>query len=77
MAAANILVSLVLFQLKHLIADFFLQTPFQVSNKGRYGHPGGIVHAGIQVGLTLPIPLWAGLHWPDIASVLTVEFLIH
>lgn len=30
---------------KHLIVDFPLQTRFQWSNKGIYGHPGGILHA--------------------------------
>ena len=37
---------------KHAIADFFLQTPYQYLNKGRYGHPGGFVHAGIHTALT-------------------------
>lgn len=32
---------------KHLIIDFFLQTRYQYSNKGRYGHPGGILHAAL------------------------------
>lgn len=34
-----------LFALKHFIADFMLQTPFQYRNKGIYGHLGGIQHA--------------------------------
>ena len=29
--------------LKHAIADFTLQTSYQVSNKMNYGHPGGIL----------------------------------
>lgn len=36
---------LVLFQLKHFIVDFPLQTEYQYKNKGTYGHPGGIIHA--------------------------------
>ena len=31
--------SLALFQTKHLICDYMLQTPFQYLNKGKYGHP--------------------------------------
>lgn len=73
----EILIALVLFQVKHLIADFVLQTPYQLANKGRYGHPGGILHSGIQVGGTLAVLLWAGLLWLTIATVLVVEFLIH
>ncbi|HML91978.1 DUF3307 domain-containing protein [Methyloceanibacter sp.] len=37
---------------KHTVADFFLQTPYQFRNKGTYGHPGGLLHAGIHVALT-------------------------
>lgn len=34
-------------QLKHFIIDFPLQGPFQYRNKGKYGHPGGLVHSGL------------------------------
>ena len=37
---------------KHAVADFYLQTPYQYLNKGKYGHPGGIIHAGIHTALT-------------------------
>ncbi len=30
---------------KHFIIDFPLQPKYQYSNKGTYGHPGGILHA--------------------------------
>lgn len=40
---------------KHCIADFFLQTAYQYQNKGIYGHPGGILHAGIHTVCTLPV----------------------
>jgi hypothetical protein len=42
-----VLAALVILQLKHFVADFVLQTPYQFLNKGKYGHPGGIIHAGI------------------------------
>jgi hypothetical protein len=32
---------------KHFIVDFPLQTKYQWSNKGTYGHPGGILHSGL------------------------------
>jgi hypothetical protein len=32
---------------KHLIIDFFLQGEYQWRNKGTYGHPGGLLHAGL------------------------------
>jgi hypothetical protein len=37
---------------KHAVADFYLQTPYQFLNKGKYGHPGGFIHAGIHTALT-------------------------
>ena len=46
------LVAVALLMLKHMVGDFFLQTPFQYLNKGTYGHPGGLLHAGIHVALT-------------------------
>lgn len=35
--------------MKHLIFDFFLQGPYQYLNKGKYLHPGGLLHAGLAV----------------------------
>src|SRR5207344_1102140 len=37
---------------KHAVADFYLQSAYQYSNKGTYGHPGGILHSAIHVALT-------------------------
>ncbi len=37
---------------KHAVADFYLQTAYQYLNKGKYGHPGGFIHAGIHTALT-------------------------
>ena len=34
-------------QIKHFIIDFPLQTRYQWSNKGTWGHPGGILHAAL------------------------------
>ena len=49
-----LLVALLILQFKHFIADFVLQTPYQFLNKGKYGHPGGAIHAGIHaLGSTL------------------------
>lgn len=40
---------------KHCLADFIFQTPYQYQNKGIYGHPGGLIHAGVHVLLTAPL----------------------
>ena len=37
---------LLMLQTKHLILDFLWQPPYEYLNKGKYGHPGGLIHAG-------------------------------
>lgn len=41
------IVLLLLLILKHVICDGPLQTAWQALNKGIYGHPGGLAHAGL------------------------------
>lgn len=63
---------------KHAIADFFLQTRYQWANKGRYGHPGGMLHAAIHVAMSAPVLLIltpASLEYA--AAVLGTEYVIH
>ena len=50
---------------KHAIIDFPLQNRYQWSNKGTYGHPGGVLHAWLHgMGILLclywyaPIASW-------------------
>ena len=63
---------------KHALADFYLQTPFQYSNKGTYGHPGGFVHAGIHVALTpLVYLVLAPASLLVAGGIAAGEFLLH
>ena len=50
--AILVLAAVAVLMLKHAIADFYLQTPYQYLNKGIYGHPGGLMHSAIHVALT-------------------------
>jgi hypothetical protein len=63
---------------KHAVADFYLQTAYQYLNKGKYGHPGGFIHAGIHTALT---PLVYLVMMPGsflIAGAIALgEFLLH
>lgn len=67
-----------IFVVKHTIADFFLQTPYQYLNKGTYGHPGGFLHAGIHAVMTVPVFLVLA---PTSALfglfILAGEFVVH
>ncbi len=76
-ALTNLLLALTLFQAKHLIADFLLQTPYMIRNKGQYGHPGGLAHAGLHGLLSLPA-LWVlgpGTGW--ILLLVGIEVVVH
>jgi hypothetical protein len=73
--AALAVVALLL--VKHFLFDFVLQTQFQLTNKRIYGHPGGLLHAGLHVLGTAPafliITPSAGLG----ALILGAEFVAH
>lgn len=72
-----VLVAFVLFQLKHFLCDFVLQTPFQFRNKGSYGHPGGVLHAGLHVLGTIPVLVLFAPRFGLAAAIIAGEFLIH
>ena len=60
---------------KHFIIDFLLQAKYQWSNKGTYGHPGGILHAGLHGIGTLVSIVW---YAPNMAVQLaSIDMLIH
>ncbi|HEX5931247.1 MAG TPA: DUF3307 domain-containing protein [Methyloceanibacter sp.] len=63
---------------KHAVADFYLQTPYQYLNKGIYGHPGGLLHSGIHVALTPLVYLVLVPGSLLVAGAIAVsEFLLH
>lgn len=62
---------------KHFVADFLYQPPYQWQNKGTYGHWGGLVHTGQHVVLTTLILLAFGIATPLVASIAVLEFVIH
>ncbi|WP_018184038.1 DUF3307 domain-containing protein [Kaistia granuli] len=68
---------LTVFQIKHVICDFFLQTANQLQNKGRYGHPDGLIHAGIHALGSLPVFLILPTAIPVAALILAFEFFVH
>jgi Protein of unknown function (DUF3307) len=73
-----LLVAMSYLLLKHYVADFVVQTPFQFKNKGRYGHPGGLLHAAIHAVLTIPLVLIVQPTMPQVAALLVaLEFLVH
>jgi hypothetical protein len=72
-----ILLTLLAFQVKHLVCDFVIQTRYQVDNKGYYGRPGGLIHAFWHVLFSVPVLLILTWSVSTIAWVLALEFLVH
>ena len=69
--------ALVLLEVKHFICDFVVQTRYQVTNKGTYGHPGGLLHAGLHgIGSLPAIILLTGSPFL-IAAIVVSEFVVH
>ena len=67
---------LIALQVKHFIIYFPLQTRYQWANKGTYGHPGGVLHAGLHaVGTYLCVALVAG-HTIAFGLAL-IDWLVH
>lgn len=64
-------------QVKHMVCDFFLQTSYQIHNKGRYGHPAGLLHAGIHMIGSVPIFLFYPVAPLAAVGILAAEFVAH
>lgn len=63
---------------KHTVADYMLQSAYQWKNKGRYGHPGGILHALIHVVMSAPLFLiLPAASLKVMLAILATEFVIH
>jgi len=64
-------------QIKHFICDYPLQSTYQLANKGTYGHPGGIIHSGLQALFTLPIFLLVTPTFALGVGIIVGEFVLH
>ena len=53
MSTTELLVLFSALLIKHFVVDFVLQTPYQFLNKGKYGHPGGLLHSTLHAVTTV------------------------
>ena len=60
-------------QAKHFLFDFVFQSAWQIRNKGRYGHPSGLVHAGLHGLGTLAVGLLAAFF--GVLAILTAVLM--
>ena len=72
-----VLVLLVLLQVKHLFADFYLQTPRMLRDRSLYLHRGRLEHAGIHAIASLPAMLVVGVPLGPAALVALAEWAVH
>jgi len=72
-----LLLALAVLTTKHVIFDFFFQTSYQWKNKGIYGHPGGLLHAGLHAMGTCAVFLVLTSSAALATAIVVGEFLVH
>lgn len=65
------------FQIKHLVADFFLQNTKMIMGRERYWHMGRAQHAGIHAVFSLIVLALFGAPWMVIFWMVLAEFVVH
>ena len=78
MPFSALLISLVLLQIKHFLADYYWQTDWMLEQEAQYGQLGGIAHASLHALLSVPALVIAAGGWDNLlAGILFAEFLLH
>ncbi len=72
-----VLLLLCLLQIKHMFADFYLQTPKMLTGRGEYFHLGRAQHAGVHVVGSALIFLLFGAPISFILIISALEWIIH
>lgn len=71
------LILLVLLQIKHMFADFYLQTPRMLAARDRYLHMGRAQHAGVHALGSAGALLWVGTAMPVLLLIVAFEWVAH
>jgi hypothetical protein len=64
-------------EVKHYVADYFLQPAWMLVGKGDFRHPGGYAHAAVHAGLSALVLFAAGTPLPVLAALVVAEWVIH
>jgi hypothetical protein len=64
-------------EIKHYVADYFLQPGWMLTGKGNIFHPGGYAHAGTHAGLSLLVLLAMGTPFALALALFAAEFVVH
>jgi len=73
----TILLLFCLLQIKHMFADYFLQTPRMLSGRGCYLHMGRAQHAAIHALLSIPVFLVVGANFGFVLALVAAEWVVH
>lgn len=72
-----LLSALGLLQVKHMFADFYLQTPIMLKDRGVYVHPGRALHCTIHAAGTLICFLLLGIPLMALFVLVVAEWVVH
>lgn len=72
-----VLLMLCLLQIKHMFADYYLQTPKMLSGRSTYFHWGRAQHAGVHVLGSVIVFLLFGAPWSFIVIIAALEWVVH
>lgn len=72
-----VLAMLGLLQIKHMLADFFLQTPWMLQDRGRAVHPGRAFHCLIHAGGSALAFLLVGVPFGVLLFLVIAEWAVH
>jgi hypothetical protein len=77
MSVTLVLAAVLAFEIKHFFCDFALQTGWMISKKGKYFHPGGLVHAFLHLLGSIPALLILTRNPQIVICLLIAEFIVH
>jgi len=72
-----VLLLLCLLQIKHMFADYYLQTPKMLSGRGTYFHLGRAQHAAVHVVGSIVIFILFGAPLGFILVIAALEWIVH
>ncbi|WP_146348077.1 DUF3307 domain-containing protein [Phaeobacter marinintestinus] len=74
---STVLLLICLLQVKHMFADYFLQTPKMLSGRGEYWHMGRAQHAGVHVVGSIIVFVIMGAPVLFTLVIVALEWVIH
>ena len=74
---STVLLLFCLLQIKHMLADFFMQTPRMLTGRAVYLHMGRAQHAGVHMLMSIPVFVLVGASTGFIVLIVAAEWAVH